>query len=293
VEALIQNYASATEADTGIASYITDTYHKMDPKIEARRSGSITAAVEEVRAIYHRNFFPQMKVNWQAYPNNIGHMIFDGCFRCHDEKHVSSKGAIHRDCTICHDFLQPVQARPTEVFREIVPAHPVKLVGIHEQLACAACHTGALEPVNSCEGCHAVTTAFRQGTTPKLPGLEGTPGVMADLGCDSCHADLSKPQDQAAIAPQCESCHQKGYGDMIQLWKEDASSGRQKAAAAIAELQNRLQNNRISNGQAEAVRSLIPQLQNGLDQVDKAGPWHNIDFAGALYAQIIKLASQY
>jgi len=293
VEALIQNYGSATEADSGIASYINDSYRKMDRQISAGRGNSITAAVQEVRAIYHRNFFPQMKVTWQAYPNNIGHMIFAGCFRCHDEKHVSSKGAIHRDCTICHDFLQPVQARPTEVFREIVPAHPVKLVGIHEQLECAACHTGALEPANSCEGCHAVTAAFRQGTVPKLPRLEGTPSIMADLGCDSCHADLSRPQNQAAIAPQCESCHQKGYGDMIQAWKDDASSNRQKAAAAIAELQNRLQSNRFSNGQADAVSSLIPQLQNALDQVDKAGPWHNIDLADASYAQIVKLASGY
>jgi hypothetical protein len=80
---------------------------------------------------------------------------------------------------------------------------------------------------------------------------------------------------------------------MIQLWKEDANSGRQKAAAAIAELQTGVQNNRFSNSQAEAVRSLISQLQNALDQSDKAGPQHNIEFADAIYAQIVELASQY
>jgi hypothetical protein len=179
------------------------------------------------------------------------------------------------------------------VFREIVPAHPVKLVGIHENLKCDACHTGGLAPVNTCEGCHATTTAFRKGETPKLPGLEGTPPVMADLGCESCHSDLTKPQDQAAIAPQCESCHQKGYGDMIQIWREDTNSGRQKAAAAITELQAGLEKNRFSGNDADAVSALIPQLQGALDAVDKAGPQHNVEFADAVYAQVVKLASQY
>jgi hypothetical protein len=291
VEALIPDYGSVAEADTGIASRITEAYSKMDPQVSAGRTSSIAAAIEEVRAIYRQNFFPAMKVNWKVYTNNVGHMIFAGCFRCHDEKHVSPSGAIHRDCTICHDFLLPVQAKPTEVFREVVPAHPVELIGIHQQLECSACHTGGPEPVNSCEGCHDVTAAFRQGTVPSLSGLEGTPSPMAGLSCDSCHADLSQPQTQAAVAPQCEACHEKGFGDMIQAWKDDASSNRQEAAAAIADLQSRLGNNQISRDRSGAVRALIPQLQNAVDQIDKAGPWHNIGLADATYGQVVKLAS--
>jgi hypothetical protein len=291
VEALIQNYTSVAQADSGIASYITGSYSKMEPQIPAGRANAIAATVEEVRAIYRQNFFPEMKVSWKVYTNNIGHMIFAGCFRCHDEKHVSTNGAIHRDCTICHDFLLPVQSKPTEIYQEVVPAHPVKLVGIHEQLECAACHTGGPEPVNSCEGCHDVTAAFRQGTVPRLSGVEETPSPMAALDCESCHADLSRPQSQAVVAPQCEACHEKGFGDMIQAWKNDASANRQDAAAAIANLQNRGRTNQVPRDRSDAVRALIPQLQNAVDQIDTAGPWHNIGMADAAYAQIVKLAS--
>jgi len=39
-----------------------------------------------VKRVYHQNFFPEMRVSWQAYPDNIGHKEFPGCFRCHDGK---------------------------------------------------------------------------------------------------------------------------------------------------------------------------------------------------------------
>jgi hypothetical protein len=86
VEALIRPYASVAEADSGIQSYVTDAFRKLDPNASAQRKSSIAAAIVETQAIYHRNFFPWMKVTWRAYPNNIGHMIFEGCFRCHDRR---------------------------------------------------------------------------------------------------------------------------------------------------------------------------------------------------------------
>lgn len=142
VEALIQPYSSSAEAEKGISAHITESYRKMDPGISAGQASSITAAIEEVRGIYRRNFFPEMKVNWKTYPNYIGHMNFDGCFRCHDGKHLSGKGAIQKDCTICHAFLQPLQVEPTAVFKEIVPAEAMKLMGHRDDVKCNSCHSG-------------------------------------------------------------------------------------------------------------------------------------------------------
>ena len=64
-------------------------------------------------AIYNRNVFPAMKVNWGSYPNNIGHTDFPGCFRCHDDSHASADGRkVTQDCSACHNLLAVEEAAP-------------------------------------------------------------------------------------------------------------------------------------------------------------------------------------
>ena len=58
-----------------------------------------------MQQIYRDNFFPEMKSSWKAYPDNIGHKDWPGCFRCHDGKHKSSDGKSvikASDCNACH-----------------------------------------------------------------------------------------------------------------------------------------------------------------------------------------------
>jgi hypothetical protein len=56
-----------------------------------------------VQGVYARNVFPAMKVGWGIYPNNMGHVAFPGCFRCHDDNHKAADGrAIQQDCETCH-----------------------------------------------------------------------------------------------------------------------------------------------------------------------------------------------
>ena len=53
--------------------------------------------------LYTRNVFPTMNVTFGAYPNNIGHMDFPGCFRCHDDTHKAKDGrVISQECDRCH-----------------------------------------------------------------------------------------------------------------------------------------------------------------------------------------------
>ncbi len=48
-----------------------------------------------------------MKVNWKTHPNNIGHLYYQGCFRCHDGNHVSKDGkVISKDCNSCHTVIE-------------------------------------------------------------------------------------------------------------------------------------------------------------------------------------------
>jgi hypothetical protein len=52
-------------------------------------------------------------VTWGTYPNNIGHMDFPGCFRCHDGSHAAPDGkAIANDCNTCHQTLAMDEAAP-------------------------------------------------------------------------------------------------------------------------------------------------------------------------------------
>jgi hypothetical protein len=65
----------------------------------------VDRAVTAAQQLYRRNIFPAMKITWGTYPNNIGHMDFPGCFRCHDDSHKSKDGkVIGQDCALCHEM---------------------------------------------------------------------------------------------------------------------------------------------------------------------------------------------
>ncbi|MGZ5475828.1 MAG: cytochrome c3 family protein, partial [Thermoanaerobaculia bacterium] len=85
--------------------------------------------------IFETTRFPEMKVDWRTHPNNIGHMLTLGCFRCHDDQHVSKDGKrISKDCSICHSVVSENQTNAQ--FQ-----HPVDL-GDLRSVNCADCHTG-------------------------------------------------------------------------------------------------------------------------------------------------------
>ena len=50
-----------------------------------------------------------MNVTFGVYPDNIGHMTSQGCFRCHDGGHTAKDGSsITADCESCHKMLEAV-----------------------------------------------------------------------------------------------------------------------------------------------------------------------------------------
>jgi len=293
VDALVTPYKTQEEAATGIEAHIRGFYAKTYPEIESRLKASLDQAVEEVRSVYRRSIFPTMNADWRVHPDNIGHMIFDGCFRCHDDKHMGANGALPKDCDVCHDFGRQVAGADSGLaLVRIRPEHPVKLLGIHASLNCSRCHTGGAAPDTACAGCHETQRSFRQGKNPVLPGLKETvPAAMADLDCESCH-DLTQPQRPAELAKHCETCHDKGYGDMVQMWKDDAAASRAKAAAAIEGLKKAAAGQK-DKAAADAAGRLAAQLESALASVDKAGAHHNTDFADAVYQQIVKLAAEW
>jgi hypothetical protein len=96
-------YASQDAAAAAISKRLTDFYQGQYPQLVVARKADIAKAVATVQDIYRRNIFPEMKTTWGTYPNNLGHVDFPGCFRCHDDNHKSRDGrVIRQDCDLCH-----------------------------------------------------------------------------------------------------------------------------------------------------------------------------------------------
>lgn len=135
VAALAADYSSTEEAMKGIAQHLHNYYRTNNPDVYATKRASIDQAVRTVQDIFRKTRFPEMRVDWRTHRNNAGHMFSQGCFRCHDDKHVSSDGRrISKDCELCHTSLD--SSGNTAPF-----VHPVDLGDLREY-NCIDCHTG-------------------------------------------------------------------------------------------------------------------------------------------------------
>jgi hypothetical protein len=106
VELLKAAYASQQEAAEKITAGLRDFYRTSYPQIAPQQAREIDSGAQALVDVYNRNVFPQMKVEWGTYPDNLGHMNWPGCFRCHDGSHKSTKGSIiNNDCSACHNLL--------------------------------------------------------------------------------------------------------------------------------------------------------------------------------------------
>ena len=105
VSILKTEYRSTAAAEKGIPAALAQAY--------PHHAQEVQKATRALLDIYNRNVFPEMKVNWGTYPNNIGHTNFPGCFRCHDDQHASAAGkSITQDCNTCHQLLAAEEAKP-------------------------------------------------------------------------------------------------------------------------------------------------------------------------------------
>ena len=113
IEILKQNYSSSQDAATRIPAAFEGYYQKNYPAVYAQQQNEVHRGAQAVLSAYQRNVFPEMKVAWGTYLNNIGHTDSDGCFRCHDGSHSSpDKQSIANDCDACHNLLASDEKNP-------------------------------------------------------------------------------------------------------------------------------------------------------------------------------------
>ncbi|UCC32444.1 MAG: NapC/NirT family cytochrome c [Phycisphaerales bacterium] len=259
VAALLRSYPDVDTANKQIGNHLTQFYRANYPEVWATRKASVNYAIDKVREIYHQNFFPSMNVDWQTYPDNIGHFNSPGCFRCHEGRHINQRGEpISHDCKICHTFLNPVEHEGRIAFhREGEFIHPYELDPRHAALRCDQCHSGGVLKPPTCAGCHTVQAAFRAGTLAAFESFSVTPEPMADdVGCEDCH-DPSEPTSIEAINSMCMECHEDEearFEGMLASWKQEADQ-------LLGEVEARVD---------EESRPLFEVLR-------QAGPLHNLE----------------
>jgi len=143
VDVLGRDYKTTDEAVATIARELRAFYSAKYPAVFAQKRQTVERAITTTQDIFKATRFPEMKVDWRTHPDNIGHFYFKGCFRCHDNEHVSKDGkVISKDCHICHDVIgqqEAGSAMTTLPQKDFV--HPVDL-GDMTAVTCADCHTG-------------------------------------------------------------------------------------------------------------------------------------------------------
>jgi hypothetical protein len=174
VEILSKQYSTTPEAVNAIATSLNDFYRTNYADVYASKRSSIDGAVAEVQRIFQTYFFPEMKTDWQTHPNNIGHLYFTGCFRCHDGEHVSNSGkVITNNCNVCHTMIYD-SAGPPEKNAKVGPfQHPVDLGALAER---------------KCEFCHKANKPFVHPINL---------GDISMFQCAECH-----PKQETKLAPQ-------------------------------------------------------------------------------------------
>jgi hypothetical protein len=104
----------------------------------------IGRSITEIQNAFSKNTFPKMKVSYDLYPDHIGHLESNGCFRCHNDAFKTENGqTITRDCNLCHTIVGqgPQGNMKYSNIREALEfQHPVDIGTIWKEANCAECH---------------------------------------------------------------------------------------------------------------------------------------------------------
>lgn len=143
VDVLETPYSTKEIGLDSINIFINNFYRFNYPEVYRTKLADVERSIKEVQKIYDRNYFPRMNVSWRAFPNHISHLYDTGCFRCHDNKHVSDDGkVIRKDCNICHTIISQgsPDGKENVSLRGIEFIHPVQLEESFLEQDCVTCH---------------------------------------------------------------------------------------------------------------------------------------------------------
>lgn len=223
-------YSSREEAAERIPAALYDFYRKEFSEIAASEVGAILDASSTLLTIYQRNIWPAYGLTWGTHVNHGGHEDYPGCFRCHNDSHVSQDTArkpIGDNCSACHSILsdgEPISL-PFAPELSLTSSRSSLPKGIsfetragtadfdhaqhleYEKGRCIACHN-ALFPMSRAELDYA-NDIHRTAEASKLScagcHVEGGNAFASANNCEKCHTDLSPKRQAAGQRPQLPS----------------------------------------------------------------------------------------
>jgi hypothetical protein len=149
MEVLRQDYPSKDSAFKNIEAGITEYYEFMYEDTYDSIKAILDQSIGVVRDEYAMNAFPAMNVNWKKYPNHLGHLESNGCYRCHNDRFKAANGrTISRDCNLCHRIVQQGSPGTMEVAMEgegLEFVHPINIKGKWKNIFCSDCHMNLYE----------------------------------------------------------------------------------------------------------------------------------------------------
>jgi hypothetical protein len=123
---------------------ITNYYKSDYPEFYSENRNIIDSSIEAIQTAFSQNTFPAMKVTYDRYPDHIGHLETEGCFRCHNNSFVSESGrVITRDCDLCHTIVgqgSPGMMAYTNIKESLEFLHPVDIDNMWVDTNCSECH---------------------------------------------------------------------------------------------------------------------------------------------------------
>lgn len=148
IELLAGEYETEEEALAAIRGGVVELYEEDFPEVMEERGAVVERAADTLAELYRTNFFPEMNVRWDAYPDHSSHWMYPGCFRCHDGSLSTASGeTISFECDTCHVVVAQGR-RGTDAWEQDIDGlpfvHPLDEEVMDEPIACQECHDGAL-----------------------------------------------------------------------------------------------------------------------------------------------------
>jgi len=123
---------------------ITDYYKTEYADYYENNKELISKSIKSVQEGYSKNTFPEMKVTYSQYPEHIGHLETNGCFRCHNNTFKSENGrTISKDCNLCHTIVGqgiPGNMEYSSIKDNLEFRHPVDIGTSWQEANCSECH---------------------------------------------------------------------------------------------------------------------------------------------------------
>jgi len=144
MDILKENFTDKDTALMKIEESINGFYKSNYSDYFEKNKDLIASSIKAVETSFSQNTFPFMGVRYDKYPEHIGHLESDGCFRCHNNNFKSEDGkVITKDCNLCHSIVgqgTPDNMKFTSLRDNLEFQHPVDIGDSWKESNCSECH---------------------------------------------------------------------------------------------------------------------------------------------------------